>query len=195
MECKEVPERPNDRVYFLQGASRSVPTACRGDLATPPSLTTKEGNMKTTLVLSIALTMLLAVAATADAQQAATKLDEGQAGTAAPICPFYGMGLGPRDGTGRGPGYGMGAGPRDGTGRGPGCGMGMGPRDGRGRGAGLGMGAGPRDGTGRGPGYGMARGPGFKSGAGWGAAQGRPGKGFTDQDADGVCDRFQTVRP
>ena len=59
---------------------------------------------------------------------------------------------------------------------------------------GFGLGAGPRDGTGRGPGYGMARGPGFKSGAGWGAAQGRPGKGFIDQDADGVCDRFQPIR-
>lgn len=155
--------------------------------------------MKTTLVLTTALAMLLTVAATADAQQAAAKPKEAQAVDATPVCPFYGMGLGPRDGSGRGPGYGMGTGPRDGTGRGPRCGMGrgmgMGPRDGRGCGPCLGVGAGPRDGTGRGPGYGMARGPGFKSGAGWGAAQGRPGKGFTDQDADGVCDRFQAVRP
>lgn len=150
--------------------------------------------MKTTLVLTTVLAMLIAVGATANAEEATAKTGETQVGNLTPTCPFYGMGLGPRDGTGRGPGYGMGTGPRDGTGRGPGRGMGMGPRDGRGRGMGFGLGAGPRDGTGRGPGYGMARGPGFKSGAGWGAAQGRPGKGFIDQDADGVCDRFQSSR-
>jgi len=61
-----------------------------------------------------------------------------------------GRATGPRDGSGRGrtTGRGLGIGPRDGTGKG--SGTGIGPRDGTGKGLGRGLRQGPKDGRGRG---------------------------------------------
>jgi hypothetical protein len=64
-----------------------------------------------------------------------------------------------------------------------------GPGLGLGRGAGYGWGRGYGAGYGGGRGYG--RGPGYGRGAGWGAAHGYPGRGFIDQDEDGVCDNYE----
>jgi hypothetical protein len=110
-------------------------------------------------------------------------------GAAAPpawgACPRYGWG----PGQGRGPGFGRGPGRGCGAayGRGPGWGRGAGYGRGAGwdRGAGYGRGAaGPQAGA-----YGWGRGQAAGRGYGWGR-----GWAFQDEDRDGVCDYYESVR-